>query len=146
MIVPDVNLLLYAYDDTSSAHQAASRWWGDRLNGQEFVGISTLTILAFVRLSTKPGLFVNPYSTEEAGTVVRGWFQSPAADLLELELPDLELIVRLLDETGTGGDLTTDAAIAALAIRCGGTVHSADQDFARFTGVPRFNPLTGKRG
>lgn len=144
MIVPDVNLLLYAYDDSSTAHQVASRWWADSLNGKELVGISTLTILAFVRLSTKPGLFVNPYSVEEAGAVVRGWFQSPVADLLEFELLDLELTVRLLGETGTGGDLTTDAAIAALAIRCGGTVHSADQDFARFAGVRWFNPLPGE--
>ncbi len=71
MIVPDVNLLLYAYDDSSPAHQVASGWWADSLNGRELVGISTLTILAFVRLSTKPGLFVNPYSIEEAGAVVR---------------------------------------------------------------------------
>ena len=146
MIVPDVNLLLYAYDDSSSAHRAASRWWGDCLDGQELVGISTLTILAFVRLSTKPGLFVHPYSTEEAGAVARSWFQSPAADLLDLELLDLEVIVRLLGETGRGGDLTTDAAIAALAIHHGGTVHSADKDFARFAGVPWYNPLTGDGG
>ena len=146
MIVPDVNLLLYAYDDSSSAHRAASRWWGDCLDGQELVGISTLTILAFVRLSTKPGLFVHPYSTEEAGAVVRGWFESPVADLLDLELLDLEVTVRLLDEIGRGGDLTTDAAIAALAIRHGGTVHSADKDFARFTGVPWYNPLTADGG
>lgn len=146
MIVPDVNLILYAYDDSSSAHQTASWWWTRCLNGQELVGVSTLTALAFVRLSTKPRLFANPYSIEEAGAVVRGWFQSPVADLLDLELPDLELAFRLLDETGVGGDLTTDAALAALAIRHGGTVHSADRDFARFTGVPWHNPLTGDGG
>ena len=146
MIVPDVNLLLYAYDDSSTAHQTASSWWTRCLNGEELVGISTLTILAFVRLSTKPGLFANPYSIEEAGARVRGWFQSPVADLLDLELPDLDLALGLLDETGTGGDLTTDAALAALAIRHGGTVHSADTDFGRFTGVSWYNPITDEGG
>ena len=146
MIVPDVNLLLYAYDDTAPMHRAASRWWRDCLDGEELVGISTLTILAFVRLSTKPGLFRHPRSAEEAGEVVLSWFKSPVADLLYLDRHDLELTFRLLAEVGTAGDLTIDAALAALAIRQGGTVHSADRDFDRFLGVSWHNPLTGDSG
>jgi len=116
VIVPDVNLLLYAHDDRSPWHKPASRWCSDCLSGSETVGISILTVLAFVRLGTKPSLFTNPFSVERAGVAVRDWFRSPVAELLEFQMSELDLTVELLNETGTGGDLTTDAAIAALAI------------------------------
>jgi predicted nucleic acid-binding protein len=43
---------------------------------------------------------------------------------------------------GTGGNLTTDAQVASLALRLGAIVHTADSDYARFPNVRWFNPLT----
>jgi predicted nucleic acid-binding protein len=42
---------------------------------------------------------------------------------------------------GRGGDLTSDAHVAALALEHGGTVYSQDADFARFPGVRWIDPL-----
>ena len=47
----------------------------------------------------------------------------------------------LLTTSGTAGNLTSDAHLAALAIEQSGTVASADNDFRRFTGVTHVSPL-----
>jgi len=44
-------------------------------------------------------------------------------------------------EMGAGGDLTTDAHLAALAIEHQCELHSNDNDFARFPGLRWRNPL-----
>ena len=56
MIVPDANLLIYAYSSTSPSHRAARRWWEDALSGHEPVGIPWIVVLAFVRLISHPTL------------------------------------------------------------------------------------------
>ena len=43
--------------------------------------------------------------------------------------------------TGTFGNLTSDAHVAALTIEHGATVCSADHDFKRLPGVHHVNPL-----
>lgn len=47
----------------------------------------------------------------------------------------------LLTASGTAGNLTSGAHLAALAIEHGATVASADNDFRRFAGVTHVNPL-----
>jgi predicted nucleic acid-binding protein len=52
----------------------------------------------------------------------------------------------LLNQAGGSGNLVTDAQLAAFALEYRGTVHTADTDFQRFTGVKWFNPITGLKG
>ena len=47
MIVPDTNLLVFAYDLTATRHQRARRWWEQSLSGDEPVGIPWIVVLAF---------------------------------------------------------------------------------------------------
>ena len=46
-----------------------------------------------------------------------------------------------LEQTGVGGNLATDALIAAQAMEAGGRVFTNDRDFARFPGLVTENPL-----
>lgn len=55
MIVPDVNLLIYAYDSMCAHHAAAARWWTERLNGDERVGLPRIVLFGFLRLPWAPG-------------------------------------------------------------------------------------------
>ena|SRR5215510_87548 len=73
MIVPDANLLIYAYDSTSPSHRAARRWWEDALSGSEPVGIPWIVVLAFVRLISHPTLLEHPLTVREAEGCVRQW-------------------------------------------------------------------------
>jgi len=47
----------------------------------------------------------------------------------------------LVLQSATGGNLVTDAHIAAPALETGSDSHSADNDFRRFAGVRHVNPL-----
>lgn len=51
------------------------------------------------------------------------------------------LLRRLVEPFGTGGNLTTDAHLAALAIEHGAELCSADADFSRFPSLRWTNPL-----
>lgn len=143
MILPDVNLLLYAYDASSPFHAKAAAWWSKCLSGTEAVGLATPVLFAFVRIGTSPRAFVRPLAIETAAAHIREWLQQPVAFLLEMYPQDVDRTLSLLCQAGTGGNLTSDAQIAALAIRHRAVVHTADPDFARFPEVTWKNPLLG---
>ena len=106
-----------------------SRW--------EFRGSS----LAFVRLISHPTLLEHPLTVREAEACVRQWLDCDHVRLLVPRETTLKRFFSLLDEAGLGGNLATDALIAAHAEEYGATVHSTDRDFDRFTAVRWINPL-----
>ena len=141
MIVPDANLLLYAYDETNPFHKQAADWWGGLMSGAEPVGLCSVVIFAFLRIGTSNRVFANPLMISEAADHVRSWLGRSVTEVLSAESADVLTALRLLEEAGAGGNLTTDAQIAAIAVRHRATVHSADTDFGRFPDVRWTNPL-----
>jgi hypothetical protein len=141
MIVPDANLLLYAYDEAGPFHSKSKAWWSACLSGNEPVGLCAAVVFAFVRIGTSARAFAEPFTVDEATGHAEDWLKQPVAQILELDADDIHKAFQLLRGAGTGGNLTTDAQIAALALRYGATVHTADSDFARFPQVRWLNPL-----
>lgn len=141
MIVPDANLLLYAYDSSSPFHKRAAIWWSDCLSGCEPVGLCGVVLFAFLRVGTSRRAFQQPMAIDQATGHVRDWMQRSVTDVLFLEEVDLLRAMEWLDAQGSGANLTTDAQIAAIASRHRATVHTADTDFQRFPGVRSKNPL-----
>lgn len=144
MIVPDVNLLLYAEIDAFPQHARARRWWEGVLNGERQVGVAPVCLFGFIRLSTNRRVFRDPLPVEDALGRVRRWLERPHAAFLVPGTRHLETAFRFLGALGTGGNLTTDVQIAAHAVEHNGEVHSNDGDFGRFEGVRWVNPLAGK--
>jgi predicted nucleic acid-binding protein len=64
MILVDVNLLLYAYNASAPQHAEARRWLEETIVKPEPFGLSWFTLLAFLRISTNPRAFPNPFSIE----------------------------------------------------------------------------------
>ncbi len=141
MIVPDANLLLYAYDEASPFHARAKAWWRNCLSDSEPVGLVAVVLFAFVRVGTSPKVFENPLSITEATHHVLTWLQLPTTELLSVVSADADQALVWLAEAGSGANLTTDAQIAAVAMRCRAQVHTADTDFTRFPGVKWKNPI-----
>lgn len=141
MLVPDANLLIYAYDGTAPLHAGARTWWEGALSGNEAVGIPWVVVLAFVRLTTHPTLVANPMTVRQARAAVDSWLACDHVRLLSPSAVTLRRFFDLLAAAGTGGNLSTDAMIAALASEYGGCVYSNDRDFGRFPGVLWRNPL-----
>ena len=141
MIVPDLNLLVYAYDSSSPMHERAREWWIRCLSGTEPVGISWIVALGFVRVWTNSRVFVNPMTVDTAATHVESWFGPTMVRALNPGQRHAELAFGFLRAEGRGGNLTTDAHLAALAIEARATLHTADTDFLRFAGLKWINPL-----
>jgi predicted nucleic acid-binding protein len=79
-------------------------------------------------------------SVEQAFAHVENWMESPVAQWLEPDFSHLDRVKSLLREVGTGGNLVTDAQIAAYGQQYNATICSADSDFRRFR-VKWLNPL-----
>lgn len=141
MIIPDVNILVYAYDSTSRWHERAREWWQQSLVGSESVGIPAVVIMAFIRLMTHTSLCGNPMAVSRARAIVSSWVAVDGVRVLAPTWETLSLMMELLEETGVGGSLSTDALIAAHALEQRASVLSNDVDFKRFPGVKLHNPL-----
>jgi toxin-antitoxin system PIN domain toxin len=144
MIIPDVNLLLYAYDSSSLHHQAAAEWWKGCMTRKEEVGLAAVVLFGFVRISTHPRIFHNPLTVAEATKRVESWLVRPQVRIIEPSPHHVAETLALLASTGTAGNLTTDAQIAVLARQEKALLHSNDTDFLRFPGIRWHNPLTGR--
>jgi hypothetical protein len=141
MILPDVNVLLYAYDVDSRLHAAARQWWERTLAGPRPLGMAWATLLGFIRITTHRGIFENPWRPAEAIRAVKAWLDHPRVQVVTPGEQHGAILFRLLETLGTAGNLTTDAHLAALAIEYQAEVASTDTDFARFRGLRWFNPL-----
>ena len=82
MILPDLNLLLYAYNPHAPQHLKAKEWWESAINGRELIGLPNEVTLGFVRIATNPRLGEAAVSLSAAKAVVEGWLQIPVVRVL----------------------------------------------------------------
>jgi toxin-antitoxin system PIN domain toxin len=141
VIVPDLNLLVHAYNAESKDHSAARTWWEALLTGDTPVGLPWIVVLGFLRLVTQRRLLTNPYPADEACAIAESWLARPNVQLLHPGDRHAELLFGLMRALGTAGNLTTDAHLAALALEHGAELQSTDADFGRFAGLRWVNPL-----
>jgi uncharacterized protein len=141
VILLDANLLIYAIDIDSPHHKRARRWLEQVLSGRDPVGLPWIVVLAFVRITTRAGIMRSPLSVERAVAFVDEWLAQPYVTLLGPSDRHWPVLKNLLIATGSAGNLTTDAHLAALAIEHGCAIASTDNDFRRFTGVTLINPI-----
>jgi toxin-antitoxin system PIN domain toxin len=141
MKLPDVNLLVYAVDETSPLHERALPWLDATLSGTEPVGFAWSVLIGFVRITTRAQILANPVPVEMAFNIVEAWLAQPNALVLHPTERHLAVLRGLIEPLGTAGNITSDAHLAALAIEHGAEVCSADIDFARFRGLRWSNPL-----
>ncbi len=135
MKLVDVNLLLYSINPGASQHGSSARWLNSALSGGAPVGFAWLVMVGFVRLATNPRAFERPITTVQAMDQVDQWLGARSASLIQPGLRHADLLRQLLDHVGTGGNLVSDAHLAALAIEHKATVMTFDSDFGRFPGV-----------
>ena len=144
MIIPDVNLLIYAYNDQDAHHAAAKNWLETSLNGSNLIGFPWLVTTGFIRIMTHPKILQTPMSGLDAVNIVQSWLDTPVARIPAPGPDHANLLFRFIADIGTAGNLTTDAQIAAIAAEHQATIYSNDTDFSRFSGIRWKNPLRAK--
>ena len=137
----DVNILIYAINADAPLHAKARPWLEGILSGRETVGFAWSVLLAFLRLSTRAGVFTRALTSEQAFAVIDSWLEQPSSTILHPGERHLRVLRELITPLGTGGNLASDAHLAALAIEHGAELCSCDSDFARFPGLQWRNPF-----
>lgn len=141
MKLVDTNLLIYAVNRDASQHRAAKRWFEGAVGGAQSVGLAWVVVLAFLRVTTRPGILQHPLAQESAIGYIDEWLALPTVELVVPGDAHWRILRNLLRASGTLGNLTSDAHLAALALEHGADIYSADHDFQRFGGVTHVNPL-----
>ena len=142
MIIPDLNLLIYAINETSGVHDKAKAWWEACLNASEAVGLPWIVLLGFLRLSTSPRVFSRPLLPEQAWEIIDSWMKTRVARIVNPGSNHRQILKTLILDNGTGGNLTTDAHLAAVCLEHNAVLHTADNDFSRFASLTWKNPLS----
>jgi uncharacterized protein len=141
MILLDANILIYAVNQDAPLHRKAKLWLEAAISGPDLVGLSWNVMLAFLRITTRPGLFRRPLPVETAFDLIDAWLAQPSVTAIQPGSRHARILRDLLLPMGTGGNLTSDAHLAALAIEHGAQLYSSDNDFARFPRLEWRNPL-----
>jgi hypothetical protein len=99
-------------------------------------------IFAFVRIGTSPRAFTDPMTLSDASARVKSWLERRVTQVIQPDADHVDRVLSLLAAAASaGGNLVTDAQIAALAMAYRAVVHTADRDFLRFPGLTCYYPL-----
>lgn len=143
MIVPDVNVLVHAWQPSSPQHEALRTWLEEAVNGSEVLGLAHTVLSGSVRVLTHPRVFERPADAGEVlERVARLREQANTVDLMPTDRtwPEFAELCRTI---GARGNDVPDAYIAALTISNGGTLVTADRGFTRFANLRCRHPLDG---
>jgi toxin-antitoxin system PIN domain toxin len=146
MICPDVQLLVYAYDELSKFHAEARDYWSDALSTNDPVGIPMQSLHGFLRIVTHASLGASKMPMEQALSIAREWLELPQVRLLVPGERHWAILQEAIAGSRAFGGLVSDVAIAATVMEYGGTLHTADHGFARIPGLRWSNPLEPTRG
>ena len=141
MILPDLNLLLYAYNPYATMHKVALAWWQDTINGSRLIGLPHEVLFGFVRISTNPSLKEAMVTIDDAQSVVNSWVDLPHARILLPGPNHFSRVMDLMKQSYSPSRLLSDAVLASHAIENRATLCSNDSDFARFKELDWVNPL-----
>jgi uncharacterized protein len=141
VLIPDVNVLVYAHRVESPDHDQYARWLRDLVAGVEPFALSDLALSGFLRIVTNPRIWRPATEPPVALEFVRR-LRAQCDGRCLLPGPDhWAIFVRLYSASGARGKVVADAYHAALAIEYGCTLVTCDSDFARFPGLRWRHPL-----
>jgi len=144
MILPDVNVLIYAFRADNDHHAVCRAWLEAVVSGDARFGIAPPVLSAVVRITTDRRIYTNPSPREEAFRFCDTLLGQPHCQIVEPGERHWDLFRRLCLETNTQGSRVTDAWFAALAIEWGCEWVTMDRDYARFPGMRWATPATAK--
>ncbi len=135
MILPDVNVLIYAFRTDVPQYAICNPWLTRVVADGAWFGISPLALGAVVRITTNPRSFAQPSTLHEVFTFADYLLAQPNCHIVEPGERHWGIFRRLCMDTATRGPRVTDAWYAALAIERGCEWITLDRDFARFPGL-----------
>jgi toxin-antitoxin system PIN domain toxin len=141
VILPDVNVLIYAFRSDSIEHSKYKKWLGDVVNGVAAFGIAPQVLSSVVRICTHPRIFKQPSDLQETLEFCTAILECPNATLILPQERHWSIFQSLCVASKVTGNLVADAWLAALAIESGCDWITTDGDFGRFNGLTWRSPF-----
>jgi uncharacterized protein len=132
VILPDVNVLLYAFRADSARHREYHDWLTAVVNADEPFGVSPQTLASLIRISTHPPIYVSPSRLDEAVAFCKAVVEAPTCIVVQPRERHWAIFTDLCRQAKVKGNLVQDAWFAALAIEADCEWITTDRDYARF--------------
>ena len=141
MVLPDVNVLVYAHREDAPHHLRYRGWLERIINGDESYGLSELVLSGFVRVATHPKVFARPSALPDALAFAEQLRDRPNRVPVAPGPRHWDIFCALCADADAKGNLVPDAYLAAMAIESGCEWITTDRDFSRFKGLRWRHPL-----
>jgi len=141
MFLPDVNVLVYAFDEASLQHDPCLKWLEEMLNGDIHFGLPEPVWSGFLRITTNPKLSLGKVSFEKLVAFLETLRNSTNHRMILPSDRHWQIFLRLCREIKAQANDIPDVYLAALAIESHSELVSTDRGFTRFSGLKWFNPL-----
>jgi hypothetical protein len=138
----DVNVLLYAADESSPHHSQAREFIERCAAGPETCCFGWITLFSYLRMATNPRIFARPLTPETAEGNVASLLALPHVRALAEQDGFWDVYRRVTGGLSARGNLVPDAHLAALLVQHGVTVlYTRDADFRRFREIQVRDPF-----
>jgi toxin-antitoxin system PIN domain toxin len=141
VILPDVNVLVYAHREDSPDHDRYRLWLLETVCGEAPFGLSDLVLSGFLRVVTHPRIFTVPTPLDRAVEFANALREQPNCAPIAPGPRHWDIFINLCRASGAKGSLIADAFLAALAIESGSEWITTDRDYSRFPGLRWRHPL-----
>lgn len=141
MVLPDVNVLVYAHREDSILHSGCKNWLESVANGSEAFGLADIVLSGFIRVVTHPRVFSKPSPLADALTFANQLRNRPNCVPVTAGVRHWDIFCNLCQEVEANGNLVPDAFLAAMAIESGSEWITTDRDFSRFNKLRWRHPL-----
>jgi toxin-antitoxin system PIN domain toxin len=141
VIIPDVNVLVYAYRADSPSHHTYREWLSRAVVDRDAVGLTDVTAAGFVRVVTNRKVFGDPSPVGDAVEFVSRLLEAPQVRWVGESRSSWQRFGQIAHEdAGVVGNRVPDAYIAAIAMAHGARIATTDRGFGRYSGVQFFDP------
>ncbi len=138
----DVNILLYASDESSPLHDKAARFLHECVSGREVFCLAWVTVMSYVRMATHPAIFDRPLAHEDAARNVEALLATPSCRVIAEKEEFWDVYREVTKDVPTKGNLVPDAHLAALLSQHGVVkLYTHDRDFRKFSFLDVRDPL-----
>jgi toxin-antitoxin system PIN domain toxin len=141
VILPDVNVLVYAHREDAPRHLAYREWLESVINSDQAYGMADLVLSGFLRVVTHPRVFVRPSELNQARGFIADIRNQPNCVLIRPGPRHWAIFEGLCRIANAKGNLVPDAYLAALAIESGSEWITTDRDYSRFPQLTWRHPL-----
>jgi toxin-antitoxin system PIN domain toxin len=141
MLLPDVNVLVYAHRQDGPEYPLYRRWLEELVSADAAFGMADVVLSGFLRIVTNPRVFARPTPVNLAVSFAEELRGLPNCVTVTSGPRHWSIFNRLCLEAGAKGNLVADAYLAALAIESGSEWITSDRGFSRFPGLRWRHPL-----